>query len=65
MKFLWKKWVLGIVKRSLQAAVAYVGAAKLSEWGVQVNTDQLAVALFAGLEALRGLLKHKWGLTFL
>ena len=65
MKFLWSKWILGIIKRSLQAAISYVGASKLSEWGVQVNTDQLAVALFAGLEALRGLLKHKWGLRFL
>ena len=65
MKFLWHKWILGIIKRSLQAAISYLGAAKLSEWGVQVNTDQLAVALFAGLEALRSYLKHKVGLRFL
>ena len=65
MKFLWRKWLVGIIKRSLQALVSYVGAAKLSEWGLQVNTEQLAVALFAGLEALRSWLKHKVGLRFL
>ena len=65
MKFLWKKWLLGILKRSLQALLAYVGAEKLVSWGVQLDVEQSALALFAGLEALRGLLKHKWGLRFL
>ena len=65
MKFLWGKWITGILKRSLQAGIAYIGAAKLSEWGIQVNTDQAAVAIFAGLEALRSWLKHKAGVKFL
>ena len=50
MKFLWHKWLLGIVKRSLQAAISYIGAQRLTEWGIQLNVEQTAVALFAGLE---------------
>ena len=65
MKFLWHKWLLGILKRSVQAFIAYFGAEKLASWGVQLDIEKSAVALFAGLEALRGLLKHKWGLKFL
>ena len=65
MKFLWHKWILGILKRSLQAALAYVGAAKLADWGLQVDVEKSAIALFAGLEALRSWLKHKAGVKFL
>ena len=65
MKFLWHKWLLGILKRTVQATIAYIGAAKLTEWGLSVDVEKTAVALFAGLEALRGWLKHKVGVTFL
>ena len=65
MTFLWKKWLIGILKRTVQAGMAYVGATKLTEWGLDVDAGKVAIALFAGLEALRSWLKHKAGVTFL
>mgnify|MGYP001577908551 FL=1 len=65
MKFLWKKWLTSIIKRSIQAAIAVIGADKLASWGVTLDPTALTVAVFALIEALRNLLKHKVGVKFL
>jgi hypothetical protein len=65
MKFLWKQWVLSILKRSIQAAIAVVGADQLRSWGITLDSNALTVAVFALLESIRHLLKHKVGMTFL
>ena len=65
MTFIWKKWIGSIIKRSIQAAIAYIGAERLAAWGVTVDPTALAVAVFAGLEAVRNFLKHKLNLKFL
>lgn len=59
MKFLWKKWLTSIIKRSIQAAIAVIGADKLTSWGVTLDSTALTVAIFALLEAVRNWLKHQ------
>ena len=65
MKFLIGKWIQAIVKRAIHAGIAVIGVEQLATWGVTLNPELLTVSVFVGLEAVRGYLKHKVGLTWL
>ena len=65
MKFLWKRWLESIIKRSIEVAIAVIGAQNLLSWGVTIDPTALTVTVFALIESLRNYLKHKVGFKFL
>lgn len=69
MTFVWSKLLTSVLKRVVSAAVAFLTGAKvaplLAAWGITVDPTALSVALMAALEAARGYLKHKLGVSWL
>ena len=62
---LWGLFAKKVIRSGIQAALSYIGAAKLASWGVQVDPVALTAAVYAALEALRNVLKQKGGQKWL
>ena len=64
-KWLWTIAVKKGVSRAVQLVVAWLVSKGIGSLGVTIDTNQLTVATFAGLEFLRNWLKNKVGVKFL
>lgn len=63
-------WLLSIavkkvISRVVGVLIAYIAALNLQRFGITIDTNQLTLALFAGIEFLRNYLKVKFNLKFL
>ena len=63
-------WILSIaikkvISRVVGVLLAYLAALNLQRFGITIDTNQLTIALYAGIEFLRNWLKIKFNLKWL
>lgn len=68
MKFAWKIWGQGWLKKGVQAVAGYALSAPvqgvLGQYGVTVDQAALTAGLTVGLNRVANFLKHKWPKKF-
>jgi len=64
-QFLLKRVVRNVIAQGLKAVVAFVGASRLADWGVEVNLVLLTGAIMGGIELGWDRLKEKTGWSWL
>ena len=65
MKFIWSIAIKKGIGRAVQLLVAWLGAQGLEKAGVTIDSNQLTLALMAGSEVLRNLIKTKMKVKWL
>lgn len=64
-EWIFQKYATKLIKQGIQIGVSWVVGHNLDQYGVKIDPITLSAGIWTGLETLRSVAKHKFGLTWL